>query len=241
MTHAVARLLAGASAACAGVAAPCGAQPVARDTAWRPAPAVAAALVARATRGWGAPPAGGWHGTVTLVRGDTAALDTLRAEVAGSDVTGWFTVVVRPARGTAPTLVARLRVGTAHAVPVVTRPLARGAVLAAADLGTDHAIEWGRPTRLADSVPATATLLGARLRRVVRAGEPLRTTDLEPAPVLHAGDSVVAEMERDGVRLTLPAVALRSAPIGARVPLRAARGRRFDGVVVSATLVRLDR
>ncbi|MCU0626661.1 MAG: flagellar basal body P-ring formation chaperone FlgA [Gemmatimonadaceae bacterium] len=226
---------------------PAAAAPGAVDArGWRPAPAIAQALVARVTRMWGAPPAAGWHHEWQFVRGDTAALDTLRTELAGSEASGQWTLLVRPVRYGAPVLVARLRVGRVTRVPVATRPLARGVVLAGGDVTIGETITWGRPagpSPAADSLQDFAeapSFTGVELRRVVQVGEAIRARDLAPAPLIQSGDTVTAEVVRDGVTLTLRATALRSAPVGARIPLRASHGRRLDGIVVSRSLVRLD-
>jgi flagella basal body P-ring formation protein FlgA len=122
-------------------------------------------------------------------------------------------------------------------VVVAVRLLARGATLAAGDVAL-------RDTTLALRVPLlddTVHLVGAELRRVVQAGEPLRAGDLAPAVAVRGGDTVTAELVRDGVRLTLRATALRHAAVGAPVPLRTlVGGRRLAGTVVSRTHVRLD-
>lgn len=124
-----------------------------------------------------------------------------------------------------------------RAVVVAARPLARGATLAEGDVvRRDTALALRAP--LLDD-PARA--VGAVLRRVVQPGEPLRPTDLAPAVAVRGGDTVTAELVRDGVRLTLRATALRHAALGAPVALRTlADGRRLQGTVVSRALVRLD-
>lgn len=125
----------------------------------------------------------------------------------------------------------------ARRVVVAVRPLARGAILAAGDVALRDTALALRAPLLAD----TTELVGAALRRVVQAGEPLRAGDLAPAVSVRGGDTVTAELARDGVRLTLRATALRHAAVGAAVPLRTLiGGRRLTGTVVSRTHVRLD-
>jgi flagella basal body P-ring formation protein FlgA len=75
---------------------------------------------------------------------------------------------------------------------------------------------------------------------VIREGEPIRDTDTEAPPVIVAGDSVSAEVVRDGVRLVVPGFALQNASLGARLSIRLDRGRRFAGVATGRNTVRID-
>ncbi len=178
-------------------------------------------LVARITHAWGSPPAGGWRTEWSVIRGDSTLLDASTAEITGSERSGIYTITMRPARFAAPTLVGRLRVGYEREVMVASR-----------------ALVWGAPI---DSAPPLITsALGRESRRMIREGESIRESDTESPPVVIAGDSVTAEVVRDGVRLVVPGFALQNASLGARVSIRLARGRRFAGTATGRNTVRID-
>ncbi|MDZ7630586.1 MAG: flagellar basal body P-ring formation chaperone FlgA [Gemmatimonadaceae bacterium] len=196
-------------------------------------------LVSRITRSWGAPPRGGWCTEWSVVRGDSTALRADAAEISGSDRAGLYTITVRPAKYAAPVLVARLHVGHEREEPVAARQIARGTILGEQDVLVRHTLVWGAPDTTAAATSA-AQLIGSEARRVLRDGEPIRANDVTGAPVVFAGDSVTAEIIRDGVRLALVGTALHNASLGARVAIRLDRGRRFAGVATGRNTVRLD-
>lgn len=68
-------------------------------------------------------------------------------------------------------------------------------------------------------VGATA-LAGKRLRRAVRAGQPVMAADFEPMPDVAARQQVTIEVVRGPVRLTTVGIALADAHIGQRVTVR---------------------
>jgi flagella basal body P-ring formation protein FlgA len=195
-------------------------------------------LVARITHAWGSPPAGGWRTEWSVIRGDSTLLDASTAEISGSERSGIYTITMRSARFAAPTLVARLRVGFERTAVVARHGIARGRMLDTTDVVTRRALVWGAPIDSAPSLLASA--LGRSSRRVIREGEPIRDTDTEAPPVIVAGDSVTAEVVRDGVRLVVPGFALQNASLGARLSIRLARGRRFAGVATGRNTVRID-
>ncbi len=195
-------------------------------------------IIARITRTWGPAPRGGWCAEWSSVRGDSSALRADLAEISGSDRAGIYTITIRPARFAAPVLVARLRVGYERAEAVAARQVARGAVLAEQYVLVRHMLVWGAPDSIA--APAPERLIGAEARRVLRDGEPIHPTDVTSAPLVFAGDSVTAELVRDGVRIALVGTALHNAPLGARVAIRLTGGRRFAGTAVGRNTVRLD-
>lgn len=195
-------------------------------------------LVARVTRTWGTPPRGGWCIEWSVVRGDSSALRAATAEINGSDRSGIYTVTMRPARFAAPVLIGRLRVGHERDEAVSARQIARGTVIAESDVLVRHSLVWGAP----DTIGTTdlASIIGTEARRMLRDGEPIRNIDVAGAPVVFAGDSVTAELIRDGVRLALVGTALHNASLGARVAIRLDRGRRFAGIATGRNTVRLD-
>jgi flagella basal body P-ring formation protein FlgA len=195
-------------------------------------------LVARITRDWGTPPRGGWCMEWSIVRGDSTALRVATAEISGSTRGGLYTITMRPARFAAPILVGRLRVGHEKEEAVAARQIARGALVGENDVLLRHTLVWGAPDL---ETPATlAGIIGTETRRVLRDGEAIRAVDVVSAPVVFAGDSVTAEVVRDGVRLALVGTALHNASLGARVAIRLDRGRRFAGIATGRNTVRLD-
>ena len=196
-------------------------------------------LVSRITQAWGTAPRGGWCVEWSVVRGDSTALQAATAEISGSDRSGIYTITMRRERFAAPVLVGRLRIGHEKDEPVAARQIARDAVIDDTDVLMQHTQVWGAPD--AES-PATLTgIVGSQARRVLRDGEPIRATDIASATVVFAGDTVTAELIRDGVRLALVGTALHNASLGARVAIRLDRGRRFAGIATGRNTVRLDR
>jgi flagella basal body P-ring formation protein FlgA len=195
-------------------------------------------LVARITRTWGTPPRGGWCAEWQVVRGDSSALRAATAEISGSDRGGLYTITMRPAKFAAPVLIGRLRVGYEREEPVTSNAVARGTVLREQDVLVQHTLAWGKP----DTTPVLplSHIIGAATRRVLREGELIRSIDIADAPVVFAGDTVHAELIRDGVRLALVGTALHNASLGARVAIRLDRGRRFAGIATGRNTVRLD-
>ena len=203
-----------------------------------PSRPVVDSIVARITQRWGTPPRGAWLAEWNVVRGDSSALTAAGADVSGSDRTGIYTVTMRRERFAAPVLVARLRVGHAREDVVTSHVVARGTVLRADDLLRRHTVTWGAPD--GDAATSLDDIIGTAARRVLRDGERIRPTDIAPAPVVFAGDTVRAEFIRDGVRLALVGTALSNASLGARVAIRLDRGRRFAGIAIGRNTVRLD-
>jgi flagella basal body P-ring formation protein FlgA len=195
-------------------------------------------LVSRITRTWGSAPRGGWCAQWSVVRGDSSALRAATAEISGSDRAGIYTITMRRERFAAPVLVGRLRVGYEKAEPVTAHHIARGALITDADVLMQHSLVWGAPD--SGSSPELARIIGTETRRVLRDGEAIRAIDVVSAPVVYAGDTVTAELIRDGVRLALVGTALQTASLGARVAIRLDRGRRFAGIATGRNTVRLD-
>lgn len=104
-----------------------------------------------------------------------------------------------------------LRVGDALALVRVSgthasaaRALAAGSVLTAADIDVLDGPIVGAPLH---RVSATADLVGARVLRALAAGDPLVDGAVIGAPVVRAGDRVVATVRDRGVEVSVVAVA----------------------------------
>jgi len=82
--------------------------------------------------------------------------------------------------------------------------------------------------------------LGWTTRRMIAAGEILRSPAVEPPIVVGANQPVEVEWADQNVRLTIRGVAARNASLGDRVAVRTDLGRRVEGTVVAAGRVRID-
>jgi flagella basal body P-ring formation protein FlgA len=114
----------------------------------------------------------------------------------------------------------------AHAIP-------RGAVLAIDD------IEY-RDTTLRVAVDTNAIAPGWVTRRMINAGEVLRSPAVEPPQIVTANEPVLVEWVDGNVSLTVHGTAARNGSIGERVPVRTELGKRIEGTVVAPGRVRID-
>jgi flagella basal body P-ring formation protein FlgA len=206
------------------------------DAAWRPHLSHADGLVRRITADWGPTPAGGWCVDWLYSRGDTSAFDVSRAEIAGSASTGVYTVAFRRAAFGPPALVLRVRIGAERSRLVSARALARGVELSDEHLLLEHSIAWGMPIA---ETGAVTNVIGSITRRALRAGEPIRASDVALRPIITAGDTVRANVTAEGMTLSLRGTALRTAAIGERIAVRVARGRELTGIVIAPNVVQV--
>lgn len=119
---------------------------------------------------------------------------------------------------------------------VATRALTRGDTLRADDIAMADTSFQGR---LPYGVDTTTPRAGWRVQRAIAAGEWLRAPGVAPQPAVTAGRPVIAMWSDGDVRVSVSAVALSSAPIGAAVTVRVGRNRRLDAVVFAHDSVRL--
>jgi flagella basal body P-ring formation protein FlgA len=109
---------------------------------------------------------------------------------------------------------------------VATRPLVRGQRLVASDLQLRPA-----PARLgALTNPDLAT--GRRLRAAVADGQPILERHLDPAHDMLAGDQIALLLSRNGIDISLGAIALDNGWIGDRVRVQPANSTRVVQAVV---------
>ena len=126
-------------------------------------------------------------------------------------------------------------VGVTRRVPVATHQIARGATLTADDIELrDSTMRPGTPIDTNEVVPGWIT------RRMINAGEILRSPAVEPPSLVTANQSVEVEWVDGNIKLSLRGIATRNAPIGSRVTVRMESGHRVDGTVVGAGRVRID-
>lgn len=156
-------------------------------------------------------------------------------ELLGEGVSGNWIVVFAPRTKLEPALRVWLRAGVEVAEPVAARRLERDQVLDAADIATATKVRWGPPEARGPEVRP-----GWTTRRQVRAGEPLREPAVTPPLAVRTGEVVQAVWQRGGLALILPARALGSATLGARVLVRTESGRRLEGVATEMGLVEID-
>lgn len=118
---------------------------------------------------------------------------------------------------------------------VATRDLPRNHVLMAADFEIMlDSVNRARGTPAAAAVPEAGWIT----RRVVRAGEPLRSPAVEPPPAITVGDTVtVVWTMSDGIRVTRAGVALGSAMSGEPVLVRIGALRRLRTIAVGPSTV----
>lgn len=128
---------------------------------------------------------------------------------------------------------AAAQAGSEGMVPVAARELARGEVLAAADV----AFEPAGDRRVAGVVDRP---VGWVTRRVVAAGEVLRAPTIARPDAVRSGDAVQLVWREGGVELRIRGKAMGSAPLGERIKVHVDGRRRFEGVVEGPALVRLQ-
>jgi flagellar basal body P-ring formation protein FlgA len=129
------------------------------------------------------------------------------------------------------------RVGTQQAGPrrlaIATRAIARGSVLTAGDF------EYRDSTMRApaDSTPVAA---GWVARRVIAAGEVLRTPAVEPPQLVTANQPVEIEWNDQNISVSMRGTVTRNGAIGEHVSVRTEQGRRLDATVIGPGRVRID-
>lgn len=69
-------------------------------------------------------------------------------------------------------------------------------------------------------VVSRAQLANASAARTMRAGDPLRASDLKPTPVIRAGDSVELIVQRGSVAVSVRALARQAGCVGQTIPVR---------------------
>lgn len=132
----------------------------------------------------------------------------------------------------------------AQRVAVASRALARDVTLTPADFG--YALATDTPTRTTPpTVPAlepaaaSDTLVGWMTRRVIAAGEVLRTPGVTPPQLVRSGDIVAVTYSADGVTITMRGRATRSAALGERITVRMDNQRKLEATVVAVGRVRV--
>ncbi len=121
-------------------------------------------------------------------------------------------------------------------VAVAARALMRGEVLGDSDVVYRDTTVRGD----ADARVDTKVAAGWITRRVIAAGEVLRSPAVEPPNLVSANDPVEVEFHDGNVRLSIAGTATRGAALGERVSVRTELGHRVEGTVVARGRVRID-
>jgi len=116
--------------------------------------------------------------------------------------------------------------------PVAAHEIARGTVLAAADIAWSDSVQARAGAR--DSVVA-----GWVARRTFRTGEVLEAPGVSPPDLVSSGDVVNVIYTAPGIALTLRGTAVGSGAKGDEVYVRLDNRRRLRGVVAAANTVRV--
>lgn len=132
--------------------------------------------------------------------------DLRAAYVSYSARSGRFDVVLELPGGTAPAAPQRYSGYAIETVPVAVplRALARGEVVKAADL----TIERRPKADFRDSAPPATEATGLAVRHPVRAGQPLRVSDLMRPEIVQRNEAVTLVYEAPGLVLTIRGKAL---------------------------------
>lgn len=123
-------------------------------------------------------------------------------------------------------------------LPVLSRALAPGDTIAAADIETLRV----RAERLgSDAVLDRRTLIGKTPRRLLRPHEPLRIGDIEVPLLVHKGDLVTIVLETPTMRLTAQGKALGDGAMGAMLQIANTKSNRLlDARVTGLDIVAVD-
>lgn len=131
-----------------------------------------------------------------------------------------------------PALPASPSTSRAGRTPVAAHEIARGTVLAAADIAWSDSVQARAGAR--DSVEA-----GWVARRSFRTGEVLEAPGVSPPDLVSSGDVVNVIYTAPGIALTLHGTAVGSGAKGDEVYVRLDNRRRLRGVVAAANTVRV--
>jgi flagella basal body P-ring formation protein FlgA len=117
---------------------------------------------------------------------------------------------------------------------IATRTIARGSVLTAADF------EYRDSVALRAADDTTPVAAGWVTRRVISAGEVLRTPAVEPPQIVTANSPVQIEWKDQNISVSMRGTVTRNGAIGEHVTVRTEQGRRMEATVVGPGRVRID-
>lgn len=122
-----------------------------------------------------------------------------------------------------------------QATPVLAQPLARGAIIR-----EDGIIEkdFKRSPAGFDYITDRGMLIGMAAKRPLRAGVPLRISDIQQPDIVKKGDLVTVAFEAPGLSLSIRGKALEDGKYGQAVRvMNTQTNRTFEGVALAAGYV----
>jgi flagella basal body P-ring formation protein FlgA len=183
---------------------------------------------------------------------DLPPLESLSADAAAPGVRAEFSLAAgRTVPGSNPVTLslwrggARLRLSVVNArvfvlrqIAVAARPLRSGATLGAADVALEQR-EVAEPR--GDTLSSTAAVVGQRVRRHVGAGEAIRASWLDAAPLVERGERVMVRFARGPLRIETVGLAEESGVLGAWIRVRnLASKREVMGRVAESGVVHVE-
>lgn len=121
------------------------------------------------------------------------------------------------------------------ATPVLAQPLARGAIIREDGI-VDKDIK--RSPAGIDYITDRGMLIGMAAKRPLRAGVPLRTSDIQQPDIVRKGDLVTVAFEAPGLSLSIRGKALEDGKYGQAVRvMNTQTNRTFEGVALAAGYV----
>ncbi len=122
-----------------------------------------------------------------------------------------------------------------HMVPVLAQPIARGEIIRDSSVVLQ---EFKRSPAGIDYITGIETLIGMAAKRPLRAGVPLRVTDIAEPNIIKKGDLVTIAFEAAGLSLSIRGKALEDGIQGQSIRvMNTQTNRSFEGVATAAGYV----
>lgn len=122
-----------------------------------------------------------------------------------------------------------------HMVPVLAQPIARGEII------RDESVimqEVKRSPAGFDYITDSAGLIGMAAKRPLRAGVPLRVSDITPPQIIKKGDMITIAFETPGLSLTIRGKALDDGILGQSIRVMNTQTNRiFEGAAAATGYV----
>lgn len=122
-----------------------------------------------------------------------------------------------------------------HTVPVLAQPMARGEIIRDESLAS---LEIKRSPAGIDYITHSSALIGMAAKRPLRAGVPLRISDVAPPQIIKKNDLVTIAFEAPGLSLSIRGKALDDGIYGKTIRVMNTQTNRvFEGVTAAAGYV----